>query len=29
MDVGGSYASSIGGGRTCVVLDRLFEVWWE
>ena len=21
--------SSIGAGRTCVVLDRLFGVWWE
>ena len=29
MDVGGSYASSKGAGRTCVVLDRLFGVWWE
>ena len=29
MEVGGSYASSIGAGRTCVLLDRLFGVWWE
>ena len=28
MDVGGSYASSIGAGRICVVLDRLFGVCW-
>ena len=29
MDVGGSYASSIGAGRICIVLDRLFGVCWE
>ena len=29
VDVGGSYASSIGAGRTYVVLDRLFGVCWK